>query len=71
MKKKIFVLGIIVLLISFLVKILARKNRNINPIGIRFVRQDGSHVNMRTVFPKKCEIQFLFFYIVFTENRDF
>ena len=49
MKKKIFVLGIIVLLISYL-KMLARKNRNINPIGIRFVRQDGSHVNMRTVF---------------------
>ena len=51
MKKKIFVLGIIVLLISYL-KMLARKNRNINPIGIRFVRQDGSHVNMRTVFKK-------------------
>ena len=28
-------------------------------------------VNTRTVFPKKCEIQFLFLYIVFTENRDF
>lgn len=50
MKKKIFVLGIIVLLMSSFVKMLARRNRNINPIGIRFVRQDGSHVNMRTVF---------------------
>ena len=50
MKKRLFIFGIIALLISFLVKILARRNRNINPIGIRFVRQDGSHVNMRTVF---------------------
>ena len=49
MKKKIFVLGIIVLLISDL-KILARRRRNIIPINICFVRPNGSHVNMRTVF---------------------
>lgn len=50
MKKKIFIFFTFVLLISSFVKMLARKNRKINPIGIRFVRQDGSHVNMRTVF---------------------
>lgn len=50
MKKKLFVLGIIALLISFFMKMSARKKRNIIPINLCFVRPNGSHVNVRTVF---------------------
>ena len=52
MKKKIFIFCMLALLISFFIKMLAWRNRNINPIGIRFIRPDGSHVSARTIFKK-------------------
>lgn len=52
MKKKIFIFCIFALLISFWLKMLERRTQKLNPIGIQFVRQNGSHVNARTIFKK-------------------
>lgn len=49
MKKKFFVCSFIALAI-FSVNILTRRNRNRLSLGFRFIRPNGSHIKLRTIF---------------------
>lgn len=52
MKKKIFIFIIFALLISFILRVLARINRVRISGNIIFTQPNGSHVNARTVLKK-------------------
>lgn len=49
MKKKIFILCSIILLIPYIYKILIKRNARKNPINLAFFTPNGSHVNIRTI----------------------
>lgn len=50
MKKKYFILCVVVLLIPCIYKELVYRNLSKCPVGPKFRTKNGSHINIRTIF---------------------